>query len=167
MDLTVEIDDKQVQSALSALLSAVERPEPALKRIGATLTDNIRLGFHDSQDPYGRPWKAVLRESGQPLRDAGNLMDSFTYRVTDNEVVVGSALTVEYDGRRHNLAAIHQYGATIRPVKAKALRFVINGRHIAAQKVTIPPRKMIPDRGLPDEWRDDVLDILQRHLAAA
>ena len=166
MDLTVEIDDKQVQSALSALLSAVERPEPALQQIGVSTVENIRMGFDTSSDPYGRPWKAVLR-GGQPLRDTGNLANSWTYALRGGVVAVGSQREVEYDGRRHNLATIHQYGATIRPVKAKALRFQVNGRFVTSHGVTVPARPMIPANGWPDDWRDEVSGIVADHIRRA
>ena len=164
--ITIEIDDARVQSALASLIAALASPAEALDEIGAVLTENVRLGFHDSKDPYGRPWKAVLR-GGQPLRDTGNLANSFTYRVSGDGVTIGSGLTVTYNGRRHNLADIHQFGRTIRPVKAKALRFKLNGRFATAKETTIPPRPMLPEGSWPPEWREDVLDILQRHLQEA
>lgn len=35
---------------------------------------------------------------------------------------------------------VHEFGATIVPVRAKLLRFQINGKWFSAKKVTIPPR---------------------------
>lgn len=162
----IEIRDQQVLRALNALLAAADNTDGALQQIGATVTESIRLGFDDSTDPYGRPWKSVLR-GGQPLRDTGNLANSWTYALRGDAVAIGSNLEVEYDGRRHNLATIHQYGATIRPRKAKALRFSVGGHWATAQAVTIPPRRMVPDRGWPDDWRDEVTDIVAAHIDGA
>ena len=166
MRAIIEVKDEQVIRALTALGNAIGNPEPALQKIGAVVTENIRLGFDDGSDPYGRPWKAVLR-GGQPLRDTGNLANSWNPAMRGDTVAIGSNLEVEYDGRRHNLATIHQNGVTIRPRKAKALRFVVNGRHVSAQQVTIPARPMIPTKGWPDDWRDEVGGIVQRHLDGA
>lgn len=165
--VTVKIDDRLVLRAINSIIDAAANPSNTLSRIGAVATDLVRLGFDNSTDPYGRPWKPVLRAGGQPLRDTGNLANSWTYAVRGDAVAVGSNLTVTHDGRSHNLAAIHQHGATIRPVKAKALRFMLNGKMVTAKKTVIRPRKMLPEGGWPNDWRDDVLEIVKRDVGAA
>jgi len=164
---TIKVEDARVQNALASLVAAITAPGKALDEIGAVVTENVRLGFDESEDPYGRPWKAVLRDGGQPLRDTGNLANSFSYQVRGNAVAVGSGLTVSHNGRSHNLADIHQFGRTIVPVNAKALRFQVNGQFVTAQQVTIPPRKMLPEGGWPDEWAEDVAAIVDDYLSEA
>lgn len=167
MRAIVEIDDRHVLRALNALESAASQSDRALREIGATITENIRLGFDSGADPYGRPWKAVLRKGGRPLRNTGNLANSWTYVVRDGAVSIGSNLQVDYDGRSHNLATIHQRGMTIKPRKAKALRFTVNGQTATARSVTIRARPMVPDRGWPDDWRDEVTDIIAGYIDGA
>lgn len=164
---TIQVDDSRVQTALAALQAAIAQPQQALDEIGAVVTENVRLGFDQSEDPYGRPWKTVRRAGGQPLRDTGLLANSFTYEVRGDAVAVGSSRTVTYDGRSHNLADIHQFGRTIRPVNAKALRFEVNGQFVTALKTTIPARPMLPADGWPDEWAADVAAIVDDYLAEA
>lgn len=163
---TIKVEDARVQTALAALQAAIAQPQQALDEIGAVVAENVRLGFDQSEDPYGRPWKAVLR-GGQPLRDTGMLANSFTHEVRGNAVAVGSNRTVTYDGRSHNLADIHQFGRTIRPVKAKLLRFKINGQFVSALETKIPARPMLPTGGWPDEWAADVAAIVDDYLAEA
>lgn len=40
-------------------------------------------------------------------------------------------------------APVHEFGATIRPVRARALRFTVGSQVVFAQKVTIPARPYV------------------------
>jgi phage gpG-like protein len=48
-----------------------------------------------------------------------------------------------FAGSNLKYAAIHQYGGTIRPVRAKALRFKVGGSFVTVKKVKIPERPYI------------------------
>lgn len=92
-------------------------------------------GFKESRDPYGNPWKPLKSRSGNPL-------------IKDNQL--RSSITVESTGSGFRIrigviyAAVHQYGATIVPKKARALRFMVGDQVVFAKSVTIPRRQMVP-----------------------
>ena len=107
------------------------------------LETNVKLGFDRSTDPYGRPWlPPKVREGGQPLVDKGHLRDSMTHQVNGDSVAVGTNL--EY-------ARIQNFGGTIKPVNAQALRFFVGNQAVFVGQVTIPPRPFFPNatEGLP------------------
>jgi len=155
----IEIRDDALQAALGRLLALGERPDPILDAIGRQLKTNVQLGFIASTDPYGRPWAPLKIRQGQPLRDKGHLMNSIDYRVDGNAVEVGT-------NREH--VHVHQYGATIKANGGKLLVFRgPDGGLRFAKSVTIPARPFLPLDGLPQAWRDDVLDVLSEATRGA
>jgi phage gpG-like protein len=145
--------------ALNAALQTAEQPQEMLSSVGQSLTTLLDLQFRESKDPYGRPWVPLTSRQGQPLRNTGqHLANTVNYQVDGSAVEVGV-------GFRY--AATHQYGATIRPVRARKLRFRINGREVFADEVTIPARPILPLNGLPQEWNDEITDTMAFHLGQA
>ncbi|MAO55660.1 MAG: phage virion morphogenesis protein [Rhodospirillaceae bacterium] len=104
-----------------------------LETIGSALVANVRLRFDKGQAPDGTPWLPVKR-GGSPLNNRGLLRDSNTYAVGSDSVRVGT---------NHIEGPVHQFGATIRPKKAKALAFTVRGTVVFAKKVTIPARPFL------------------------
>lgn len=121
--------------------------------MGAEAVTQVQLGFRESRDPYGAPWRELaLRPGGKPLEDTGRLRSSFSYRVSLGRFELGT----NFIGAR-----VHQYGATISPKKGKFLRFqakVFSGNRrkaslfIFAKKVVIPRRQMVPEGHLGPIW---------------
>jgi phage virion morphogenesis protein len=115
-------------------------------------------GFASGMDPYGRAWprsRAARARGGQTLRDTGRLQRSFTRdsRANADEINIGS--NTEY-------AAIHQFGGFIRAKSAPYLTFSVRGggagsrggkRFVNVKRVYLPPRPMLPLRGMPAAWR--------------
>lgn len=154
----------------AALRGIVERLEylangGVSRELGTLLAETakreIDRGFNESRDPDGNPWAPLkLRPGGKPLQD--------TRRNLQGSIVV------RFDGERFHFsspfigAKVHQYGAVIRPKRAKALRFRGVGYSRApgarsarrqytpwlfAQKVTIPARPYFPvGNRLPTTW---------------
>ena len=131
-------------AAMLASLRRVERyatnATPLLRAVGLGLVRTTRARFRSATDPDGRPWHplnpdyaadkrgpGILRESGM----RGGLMGSITSQASGRQVIVGSNKVY---------AAVHQFGATIKPKGAKALMFRIGGRFVMARSVTIPAR---------------------------
>lgn len=91
---------------------------PALKAMEILAVSDTKRRFQTGTDPRGHVWmplahnRIISRGSDKPLRDTGTLMASVTAKATRTELVVGSNLA-------H--AGVHQWGATIRPVKGKFL----------------------------------------------
>lgn len=140
------------------------------KKLGETAIAQAALGIRRSVNPYGDPFVPLTSREGIPLRDTGNnIQRSWTAgQETPTSFVFGN---------RFKYLATHQYGAVIRPVRAKALRFsivtarvqksyrigkwrakkgdVLATKEIFAQKVTIPRRQMVPEMdtgGLGPRW---------------
>lgn len=165
----IEIDDRDAKAGLRLVAEAGGDLAPALRSIGAAIVKNTQLRFEAETGPKGVPWKKSRRaasQGGKTLQDSRRLYASLTSRV------VGAG-TLEV-GTNVAYAAVHQFGATIRPKTSrgtrasgttKRLKFRIPGggfRTVAS--VTIPAR---PFLGFTQEDREDVSDILARHLRVA
>lgn len=116
LDLTTALADvtgfpPQVAGAVAGILPA------AAVRAKAGVTDHFRTGI----GPDGVSWRALAfpRPSGgtQPLRDQGLLEASVTARVEGDTIVLRAS---------HPGARTHQYGAVIRPVRAKSLAIPVS-----------------------------------------
>jgi len=143
--ISVTIDARDVLAAIERVRERISAGRVAYEGIGASLKDNIRLGFVDSMSPYGETWLPLKYRIGQPLVDTGRLRDSITHQSSDNGVSVGT--NVAY-------AAIHQFGGMAGRKKAAA----------------IPARPYMPIRdgkvALPDDWRDEVVAIIKAHISS-
>lgn len=163
-------------SRLNRLLQTVGymiRPEwrTGLSRVVAEAAlEQIAVSFAGERDPWDRPWPKSLRaemEGGQTLSDTGRLRRSFTYRASSRGFVVGT--NVRY-------AATHQYGAIIRPKRAKYLRFRLpggsrprkggRGPWVQVKKVTIPARSFVPEPELSPRWKRAFEEAAQNYLEA-
>lgn len=136
------------------------------KQLAEQAITEVRKGFRASVDPYEKPWAPPQFRAGKTLLDSGRLRNSFSYQsVTARGFKVGT--NVIY-------APVHQYGATIKPKKAKALRFKVpmlgpapkgggkgkrsggtGSAFVFAKSVTIPMRRMMPVKtlGLGAKWQ--------------
>lgn len=125
------------------------------KAAAAEALTQAQLGFRKSEDPDGKPWAPLQLRNGMPLRDTGVLANSFSSRPTDRGFVIGAGAWY---------AVVHQNGMTIRPKRAKLLRFRDRsggqrpgkGGFVFAKKVTIPPRKMVPWPRLSRRWSEAI-----------
>ena len=132
-----------------------------MDRLGRAMVSDIDMNFRRSRGPDGTPWEGLKHRSGQPLRDTGRLQRSITYQATDTETEVGTNL---------KYAAVHQFGATIKPKKGKFLVFPIKGaggqtRYAFVRQVIIPARPYIglerrqvdKINRIIDQWAEEVL----------
>lgn len=151
--LQISLDSEQFRLGAQQLADAATNMRPMMVIAGGIFENSTRTRFEMERGPGGIPWSTSWRAretGGKTLQDKGNLRGSIRSNVGDNFVETGP------DGRSESSkhAATHQWGATIRPVKAKALMFTgPDGRLHAAQSVTIPAR---PFMGIDD---DDVADL--------
>lgn len=138
--------------ALTAALDRLTRPS-ALREASRAAAEGamgaLSDRFRTATDPYGRPWVPSLRaemEGGQTLSDTGVLRRSFSVReVTPRGFAIGTP--VRY-------AAPHQFGAVIRPRRARYLRFRLPGGRgkrkggrgpwVSAREVRLPARPFFP-----------------------
>ena len=144
---------------LSGLVDAINDPSPLLAELGEYGLRSTRARFKTQTAPDGTAWAALQpwsqkekrRNKNRILTLNGYLRGQMTWQlVGDRTVEIGSNLPY---------AAVHQFGATIKPRAAKVLIF----RGHAAKSVTIPAR---PYLGLSDEDRSEIvgrtLEWLQR-----
>ncbi len=158
-DIKIEIAASAVLAAFNRLQQTAAAPGPVLAKVGDILAEKIRMGFHRSQDPYGNAWHGLAVRQGKPLVDKGHLRNSITYRVVGNSVEIGT---------NRPFAAVHQFGATIRPKPGGVLRFYVAGRPVFVKKgVSIPARPFLPSakHGLPASWEQEVLAVIERAIA--
>jgi phage gpG-like protein len=144
---------------LAKVISTVDKvaggklTDRARRAAGEAALTELRRGFRNSRDPYGKPWAELVLRDGKPLRDTGRLANSFSLRLTPNGFTIGTPIEFAY---------VHQFGATIVPVRAKALRFKPRGskRFVTLQKAVIPARKMLPEGDDLGTWREPIADAL-------
>ncbi len=174
--IEVKVDNHVVLAALNRLIRAGGDMTPALDAIGDALASSTMLRFRDGVDPRGIIWQA-LKKTGLPshLKDTGILSNSITYRVSRNQVTIGT--NVAY-------AAIHQLGGTIsHAARSQYAYFKMNkqgevgnrfvkksqsnfkqGVTIGAHDVTLPAR---PFLGLSADDEKSVVDIVRDYLQKA
>ena len=144
---------------LSGLVDAINDPSPLLAELGEYGLRSTRARFKTQTAPDGTAWtdlktwyqKEKRRNKNHILTLDGYLRSRITWQFAgDRTVEIGSNLPY---------AAVHQFGATIKPRAAKVLMF----RGHVAKSVTIPAR---PYLGLSDEDRSEIvgrtLEWLQR-----
>ncbi len=154
--IQIDITNPEVLDALNRLNEATSHLQPVLDDIGQHIASEVDLNFSDTKDPYGQPWKPLSEatvsrrrnNSNKPLNDTGVLKNSITYHADNQGVVIGT--NMEY-------AITHQLGAS----KGQYAPGIPWGN--------IPARPFLPTaaKGLPDDWEDDILDIITSHLQRA
>ena len=160
-------NERQVLRAVADMAAIGRQPEAVLWPIGEKLASNTRDRFDEGRDPQGNrwaplsPWYLPFKRGPSVLKGAamsGGLQGSITSAVAGHDVAVGSNKVY---------AAVHQFGATIRPKRAGGmLVFRDAGGQAwgAARQVTIPAR---PYLGLSAEDEDDILDVAENAFLRA
>lgn len=162
--LTLELQDREIRAALREWRITGRNPVPMFRAIGTRLVSNTQDRFDAETAPDGTPWKPVQEPWASMKRGAGILRESamrgglqgfITFDVAGGELAVGS---------NKIYAAVHQFGATIRPKSGPWLIFRTPGGRAfgAAHQVTIPAR---PYLGLSATDQEDILDTVEFFLA--
>lgn len=181
--ISIEADDALARDALGRMARLGIELQPTLRAIGAALVRSTLQRFEYQRSPAGVPWKRskrAIEQNGQTLVDSGRLRTSITFRALGNDAVeVGT--NVVY-------AAIHQFGGPIDfAARTGTLRFQ-GGRFarqrrrkdgtlrpptskqrdvnasFGARRLNMPAR---PYLGLDDNDREDIAEIVARHLRRA
>jgi phage gpG-like protein len=152
---------RKLREAFQRIRNLGEDPTDLLDIWGATLEASTRSRFDRSAGPGDIPWipsQRALAQGGKTLVDTGNLESSLRYEVRPGELELG----VDGVGASSKFAYVHQFGAVIRPVNAKALKFKGgDGVWRVVQEVTIPAR---PFLGVDDDDRRDMKEVALEHL---
>lgn len=136
--ISIRLDgSKQLSQQLHVTMRSLESPIDLFTEIGDALVVSTQHRFETSRRPEGAFWPMSIRalfEGGKTLRDSGRLANSITREASERGVRVGT--NVIY-------AAVHQFGATIRPKKGDRLFFKVQGKKVAAKQVRIPARPFL------------------------
>jgi phage gpG-like protein len=136
MSVGVDITINGLAGALAMLehLSGSGRAElmDGLARLGASQTQ--RRIQSEKTSPEGAAWPRTRDGRGALFATGAHLYQSIDHRSSDTTASWGTG----WIGAR-----VHQFGALIRPVNAKALAFRIGGKSAFAKSVTIPARPFI------------------------
>lgn len=124
------------EEQLGRLLERTGDLTPLMETLGEVLVQGTRRRFESGVAPDGTPWAPSIRvqkEGGKTLMLERRLRNSVQSLASATQVEVGSDLIY---------AGVHQLGATIRPVNAKALRFELPGGLgvVSVSQVVIPAR---------------------------
>ena len=138
--VTAFLDAGAALAGMERAALAIAHPTPLLRQIGIAMRQSTQDRFTAGVDPEGKAW-APLHPLYAPIKVgpsilvgsgmSGGLQGSITFDTGPNFVAVGS---------NRIYAAVHQFGAVIRPVKAKFLVFRMAGGMVHASQVTIPAR---------------------------
>ena len=166
--IDVSLDDAAIRAAFGRLSTALRGG--ALKAIAAGLVEETQSRFERGAGPDGAAWAglnpayAAIKRGPGILRESRMLQRSITSQVSGSRILVGS---------NRVYAAVHQFGATIKPKNAKALVFRLrptgkgkgkggNSGLVMAKSVTIPAR---PYLGFGKGDREVVMDVLEDVIA--
>ncbi len=147
--MQIEIDLKgmeQIQQMLSRLQKGLSDLTPVMKEIGEELLANWQLRWKQEKNPYGEEWKPlapstlVRRRKGKGSGPAAQILRD-TGRLQNSFVPVASRDSVCI-GTNVFYAPFHQFGTRY-----------------------IPQRMLLPMERLPDEDKEAIFDILEKHLA--
>jgi len=106
----------------------------SFKKAGMIGVRDIQQHFRNSQGEDNK-WKALEYRSGKPLQITGALQQSIAEAVhSDNTVEIGTNL---------KYARVHNFGATIKPVKKEYLTFKIGDSYRKCKQVVIPQREFM------------------------
>lgn len=131
--------------------------------INAEIAEQLRtstvMRFQTEKDPEGKSWRTSIRareRGGKTLTETARLKTSILATSDHTGLAVGTNTIY---------AAAHQFGdeRTVRPKKARVLRFQVNGKWISAKEVhlKIPAR---PFLGLSEEDQEFIQDVLEAAL---
>ena len=168
--ITATIDDKAYRQAVQQLGGVLRHG--LMKTIGVALVEVTQQRFETGTEPYGARWAplnpayAMIKRGPGILRASGMLQRTITSQVAGNQVAVGS---------NRIYAAVHQFGAVIKPKNGKALAFNLGGgpagkkgkpgtRLVLARSVRIPQR---PYLGFGPADQRAVLRVLETEVRHA
>lgn len=185
MLIRIEIDDRQVQDALTRLLELGRSPRRVMREIANYGENSTRQRFNDQQGPDGEAWipsQRVKKQGGKTLIKDRHLLDSIVSSADGESAEWGSnmiyAAIHQFGGEIHKAAQSrlvrHRTDAKGRLLKnAKGLLIFAKDKHKRATErwfeqgahtIDMPAR---PYLGINAEDEANVIDMINRHLSAA
>jgi phage gpG-like protein len=132
-----KVTRNDVSPSLAKLASTAKNPLPVYRAMGTTFKSITEGTFNSVGASYRpAPWKPK-RDGTPSILQSRNpvLSKSFHLEVTSTFAKLSNPMLY---------AGVHQFGATITPKNAKALRFQSGGKWFTVKKVVIPARPFFP-----------------------
>lgn len=147
---------------LAGFVDRVKKAPEVLKSVNVQLAEEtIELIVDDisrHRDPYGKPHPKPLLRDGNPLEETGALKSSWFRKAVSAASYTISNARVYAHWLQSGTGLYGPRKQRIRPKKArwnererKALK--LPGPMFRSSVAGIKPRRMVPDRGLPEDWR--------------
>jgi phage gpG-like protein len=122
--------------SITALAKTAKNPTPVMRAMGTTFKSITEGTFNSVGSSYRpTPWPAKADGSPSNLQRSTTMSKAFQLSVTDKTATVSNPMIY---------ARVHQLGAIIKAVNAKALSWLDNGVRRFAKKVKIPARPFFP-----------------------
>lgn len=171
IDITIAVNDSDIQAALVEMESRAEDLSPVMRIIGEYMVRSTEDRFrNEGPAPDGTPWAPLApgtrakKRHAKTLTESGGLRGDIHYRLQgDSAVLVGTTGRVSH-------AAVHQLGArtgprVIRPRGAKALYWPGAAHPVKSVK---HPGAVIPARpflGVSSEDSRQIVGMINRYIA--
>lgn len=161
----VTVDDRELQDALRALARLGRDPSGPMKAVGVRMVATTRNRLRQGITPQGSAFAPLNPDYARTAGRGGILR-----RLGMGGGLMGSIVSEAEGGTRVRIgtnkvySAIHQFGGTIRPRGAGAMRFRLGERWVFAKSVTIPAR---PYLGISAEDREEILDVFGAFMQRA
>ncbi len=159
--ITATFDISHALPGLRSAAAGLAHSAPLLRQIGVYLVHSTHERFNAGTDPQGSPWKPLLPAYAAVKTGTGILIGSGMSGGLQGSITFDTGVDSVVWGSNKIYAAVHQFGAVIRPTKAKALRFFLGPTLVIARQVTIPAR---PYLGLSAADDEEIAELAGRYL---
>lgn len=156
MSVRIEIDASDLLKTMDLVSTLGDfNSAPLMEEIATLGESQTRRRITDEKTaPDGSAWPDNVEGTPTLHRTGTNLLDSIAFASGEDQAEWGASW---------EFAHVHQYGAVIKPVNAKALRFSIGGKHVSAKQVTIPERPFV---GISDDNAEEIRDLVTGFLGS-
>ncbi|MBR0096877.1 MAG: hypothetical protein IJP88_06820 [Synergistaceae bacterium] len=116
------------------------------------------------------PYTIARKGSSKPLINKGDLLGSVTYAVPEvNSVFIGVKKSAKGGANAANIAAVHEFGCTIKVTPKMRAYLHHNGLHLkkSTQYIHIPPRPFLSPIFNSEEFLDKVAEIYLKAVKEA
>lgn len=158
LSFSINLDELARLSGFSKkVLEKTQNKRPLMRQLGAIGETQTSERFDTGTAPDGTKWPKSLRvqmnQGGQTLVDSRRLLSSITHFSDANSAMWGT--NVKY-------AAAHNFGAIIRPRKAKRLKFFIPGIGFRSLlQAVLPQREFM---GINDDNAEEFGEAIGKYL---
>ncbi|GBR09487.1 phage virion morphogenesis protein [Gluconobacter frateurii] len=153
-----------MRDTLERIAGIGRNPENVLKAVGHIVLTSTRHRIEQEVDPQGQPFKPLNPQYALTKEGPGILRGpNFNAGLYGSLTAQASGPVLRW-GSNKVYAAVHQFGAVIKPKNAKQLSFEMGGSLFHRGSVTVPAR---PYLAFTSEDREDVLTELEGFLRRA